>query len=421
MEINFRGISLSHHRAPVDIRELIYLQDAAVRSLSLTLKDRFNPEELLIISTCNRTEIYYSAQQILDREIIIALLLEKGIANYQEFLPYFDILPDAEAAVLHLFQVSMGLKSNVLGDIQITYQIKNAYKISHELSLAGPFMHRLLHTIFHAGKRVQSETNFRDGAASVSYAAVEIAEELVSPESNSKVLMIGLGEMGTDIARNLKNSIFKDITLCNRSISKATQLANEIEAKVLPWEDLRNNFHQYDILFLAISTETPLITEQWASEISLTKHLYLIDVSVPRAVEVTVDTVPGVILFNIDDIQSRATLAMEKRMASIPKVEQIIQDEMLGFQHWTQELQISPTIHLLKDALEQLRKEEISRHLKNLDVEQAKVVEEITKNLMQKVLKIHVLPLKEACKRGDAENIVEVLQQLFNLEKIHQD
>jgi len=420
MNAALKGISLSHHKAPVEIRELIYLHEPVVRKLMISIKEIFNPSELLIVSTCNRTELYYVSESDLSISLIHLLLTEKGITDVQSYYGYFDILSESSEAIQHLFEVSMGLKSGIIGDIQISHQIKEAYSISHDVGLAGALLHRLLHTIFHAGKRVQSETAFRDGAASVSYASVETAETAHIQPEDANVLVLGLGEMGADVARNLKFSSFQRVTLMNRSIDKAIQLSEETGFALLPFERLSESFHKFDVIFTSLNIEEPIITPELVLAQPLHHHLYIVDLSVPRAVAPQVEEIPGVVLFNIDEIQSKASAALMKRMEAVPEVKNIIHQELQGFKDWSKELSISPTIHLLKDALESLRKEEIARHLRNMDEKELRLVDEVTKNLMQKIMKLPVLQLKEACKRGEAENLVEVLHSIFNLESLAQ-
>jgi glutamyl-tRNA reductase len=342
--------------------------------------------------------------------------LKKGLFPVEKYKPYFDVL-DGESAVIHLFEVSMGLKSGIIGDIQITHQVKEAYSISHELSLAGPLLHRLMHTIFHAGKRVQSETSYRDGAASVSYASVETAELTVADPDSASVLVIGLGEMGSDVARNLQYSPFKKVSLMNRSLDKAIQLSEETGFPVIPFENLESVLRDFDVIFSAANPNTPLITQEVLNQYPRHNHQYFFDLSVPRSISPDAEELPGVIVFNIDEIQSKASVVLEKRLQSVPAVQQIIQEEIAGYKDWSKELSISPTIHLLKEALENLRKEELNRHLKTLTAKEAKAVEDITRSLILKFMKLPIIQLKEACKRGDAENLVEVIHTLFDLDK----
>src|SRR6478736_1903681 len=177
---NFKALSLSHKNAPVEVRELVSLDESLCKKLMMSLKDFTDATETLILSTCNRTEIYYSSNEDWSEEIIKLIGVHKGIENIQSYKSYFTILNDHNEAVSHLYHVSIGLESQVVGDMQIPNQVKHAYQWSADLSMAGPFLHRLMHTIFFTNKRVVQETTFRDGAASVSYATVEQAETLCS-------------------------------------------------------------------------------------------------------------------------------------------------------------------------------------------------------------------------------------------------
>ncbi|RMG30684.1 MAG: glutamyl-tRNA reductase, partial [Bacteroidetes bacterium] len=238
MEMPFSVVSLSHQKAPVAIRELIYLPEQACRKLLVDFRDILGLEEVLLFSTCNRTEVYYRGGRDFSEEIIQLICIENGIDSWREYLPYFRIIREEEAALAYLFEVSMGLHSQVLGDLQIASQVKHAYRWTHEAGMASAYLHRLMHTIFHTNKRVQQETPYRDGAASVSYAAAELAAELCSQFEAPRALVVGLGEMGRDVARNLDPTIFDAIHLMNRSYSKAAKLATETGHTALPLEEL---------------------------------------------------------------------------------------------------------------------------------------------------------------------------------------
>ena len=198
----FKGISLSYKNAPVDIRENIALGAEESGQVMKHIKDFTEAGEVLVVSTCNRTEVYYSSARTLTRDIIKIIGVVKGYSS-EKLSPYFVEFLDSQEAVQHLFHVSIGLESMVLGDIQITGQIKDSYQLSADMDMAGPFLHRLMHTIFFTNKRIVQETSFRDGAASVSYASAELASELVKGIISPKALILGVGEMGADTGRNL--------------------------------------------------------------------------------------------------------------------------------------------------------------------------------------------------------------------------
>jgi glutamyl-tRNA reductase len=411
----FRSVSLSYQCAPLDIREKITLNEDEAKALMLRFKDFFAMTDLMMVSTCNRTEVYYSAENNINDEIIRLLLIEKGIPQNEETIQYFTKLDNSIDAARHLFEVATGLHSQVVGDMQIPNQIKKSYQWSADLNLAGPYLHRLMHSIFFANKKVAQETSFRDGAASVSYAAVELVEHLVL---NPKILVVGLGEIGTDVCKNLADKGCEDITLINRTRSKSEDLAKEFGFNVADIENLETEISRADVIISSVSLPEPYFTKERVSQ--LTDGLtfkYFIDLSVPRSVDPSVEEIPGVMVYNIDAIQLRADEALTRRLQAIPDVQAIITNTLEEFNDWSKEMVVSPTIQKLKNTLEQIRQEEMARYMKSLTQEEASKVDRITSGIMQKVLKLPVLQLKAACKRGEAETLIDVLNDLFNLEK----
>ncbi|GGG44058.1 glutamyl-tRNA reductase [Hymenobacter glacieicola] len=414
----FKAVSLSFKKAPLEIRELIALDEAACRRFLHTLHHELALTDLLVLSTCNRTEVYYSAERDQSPAIIEALGQLKHLPEVAEYFPYFDILDQHTDAVRHLFEVSMGLDAQVVGDMQISNQVKQAYQWSADADAAGPFLHRLLHTIFFTNKRVQQETSFRDGAASTSYAALELVEELTADMANPRVLVVGLGEIGADVCRHFGDSkLFQDVTICNRTRSKADELAQECGLKVIDFESLVPGLKDADIIISSIARDEPFFTRDMVERLDVLSYKFFIDLSVPRSIATDVEQVPGVLVYNIDAIHSKASAALERRLAAVPQVRAIIEESMIGLQDWTKEMMVSPTIQKLKNALEQIRLEEMDRFQKKMSPEEAKRMDDITRSLMQKILKQPVLQLKAACKRGEADQLIDVLTDLFDLER----
>ncbi len=409
----FKSVSISYRTAPLEIREQIALNEEEAKALMLKLKDFFELSDVLVVSTCNRTEIYYASPQDLNIELVKMLLIQKGIADPASFHEYFEHYRLGKAAVRHLFEVATGLHSQVVGDMQIPNQIKQAYQWSADLHMAGPFLHRLMHTTFFANKRVAQETSFRDGAASVSYAAVELVETLaIEP----KILVVGLGEIGADVCKNLVQKGDADITLVNRTRAKADALAANGGFRVADFADLDAELSRADIIITSIQDNQPFFTKKMVKDLNGLTYKYFLDLAVPRSVEPEVEQLPGVMLYNIDTIRSRANAALARRMASVPTVEAIIDESVAEFNDWSKEMVVSPTINKLKSALEQIRQEEMARFTKQLSEEEAAKMDKITSSMMQKIIKLPVLQLKAACKRGEAETLIDVLNDLFNLE-----
>ncbi|HSI91254.1 MAG TPA: glutamyl-tRNA reductase, partial [Adhaeribacter sp.] len=400
------------------IRELIALDEQACKQFIQMLQDYVQATDILVLSTCNRTEVYYSADADYSTQVVKLLGLAKGIDNISQYFDFFTILNNHDDAVQHLFDVSMGLEAQVVGDMQISNQVKTAYQWSADNNSAGPFLHRLMHAIFFTNKRVVQETAFRDGAASTSYATVELVEELTTDIFDPKVLVVGLGEIGADVCRNLAETPFaKNVTITNRTLAKAELLAQETGLKVIPLEDLVPAMKEADVIISSVAMDSPFFTTEMIKRLDVLSFKFFIDLSVPRSVEASVENIPGVLVYNIDTIQNKATAALQQRIDSIPKVKQIITESILTFNDWTKEMMVSPTIHKLKNALETIRQEELARYLKKLGPEEAKRMDEVTRSMMQKIIKLPVLQLKAACKRGEAETLIDVLNNLFDLEK----
>jgi glutamyl-tRNA reductase len=414
MQHSFKALILTYKSVPLAVREMVSLQEQGAKRLFNFIKEYTSATEALVVSTCNRTEIYYSAEKDFSREILQGLKLIKQIDF--DFEQYFKQLTDKEA-VRHLFEVAIGLDAQIVGDLQISGQVKTAYQWSADENMAGPFLHRLLHTIFFVNKRVVQETSFRDGAASISYAAKELAEDLTAGIKEPKVLVVGVGEIGQDVCLNLADSDLKNVTIVNRSVEKAQKLAEKCGFTCDGIDKLEAELAKAHVVISSVSVNQPIITTEILKQSSILSHKFFIDLSVPRSIDPAVENIPGVVLYNMDDLQEKTNAALEKRLASIPTVQAIIAEAIEEFNEWSKEMVVSPTIQKLKQALEQIRKEELARYLKNASPKEAEKMDELSKSLVQKILKYPVLQLKAACKRGEAEMVSELLQDLFNLEK----
>ena len=411
----FKAITISHKKASLQLRGQIALNEEESKALMLKIREAFEVSEVLVLSTCNRTEVYYVSENNLGEEII-RLIASQKILSSNEILQYFEIIDDHDEAIRYLFEVSMGLHSQVIGDLQIPNQVKHAYQWAADVQMAGPFLHRLLHSIFFTNKKIVQETTFRDGAASTSYATVEVMETFLPLLSNPKVLVVGLGEIGEDVCRTLADKGYKNITITNRTLEKAQKLANELGFEVADYQLVNQNILEADIIISSVRCESPIITKETLKDKTLAVK-YLIDLSVPNSISTDIEDVTGVVSYDLDEIQCRANEAIQRRMEAIPQVLSIISDAIGEFNNWSQEMIVSPTIQKLKGALEQIRKEEMARFVKDLSAEEVEKMDKITSSMMQKIIKLPVIQLKAACKRGEAETLIDVLNDLFNLEK----
>ena len=415
MIANFKAISLSYKNAPLEIRELMSLDELLCKKMMLELKDLPVISDILALSTCNRTEIYYCSDIDYTKEIIFLLGAQKGIFSMDDYYVYFDSIYHHHQAIQHLFEVCIGLDSQVIGDAQISNQVKNAYQRSADLSMAGPFLHRLMHTIFATHKKVASTTSFREGVASVSYATVELVESLCTGLSDPKILIVGLGEIGMDVCRYMTKAAFSNITIVNRTLSKAEEFTKKSSVKILPFDQLWQAIGEADIVISSVRMPEPIITRKKVDQLQIHSHKYFIDISVPRSIEATIEENPGIIVYNIDQIQIKTTQALTKRREAIPTVKKIISESITEVENWSKEMEVSPLIHKFKETLEQIRKQELSRYVKTLNENESHTIQLITKSMVQKIIKLPVLQLKAARKRGESEHLIRVLNELFDI------
>ncbi|MEQ9009530.1 MAG: glutamyl-tRNA reductase, partial [Ekhidna sp.] len=352
----FKAIGLSYKNAPIEIREKVAFSELEAGDFLMKLKEVFAIEEALLVSTCNRTELYFTSPVEVTSKIISLIAAFKSLTASQleaSFISY-----DGVEASKHLFNVALGLESQVLGDIQISNQVKRAYQQSADLNLAGPHLHRLMHTIFYANKRVVQETRLQDGTASVASVAVDLIGGFISNIERARIALIGLGEIGQNVLENL-NTDETSITLVNRTKSKAVKLAEGRDIAVCDFDDLDQVISDNDVIISAVSSKNPILTS--ASFSSKSIHKLLIDLSVPRSMDQDLENVPGISLYNVDQLTERTLKARKIREKSIPDAEKIVEEELGNFMSWKSEMEVSPTIQRLKSALDQIRKEELAR------------------------------------------------------------
>lgn len=413
MDQRFRALGLSYKNTPLEIREKLSMDEKSSKKL-MNLSREFNCTELLVVSTCNRTEFYFTGDDEASNAILtcLSLISKVGKKEIEGHLLYFN----EEEAVSHLFRVSMGLESQVVGDLQIINQIKKSYQWSADEGMAGPYLHRLMHTIFYTNKRVVQETSFRDGAASVSYAAKELVEDLTRDIINPKVLLLGLGEIGEDVAKNLEGTK-SEVYISNRTRSRAESIAKSCGYKIIEFENFKDVLADVDVIVSSVSSPEPVISKDKLIGLNILSHKFFIDLSVPRSISPDIEEINGAIIYNIDEIQSKASETLEKRIGSIPQVEAIVAEAINEFNDWSKEMIVSPTIKKIKNILEQIRQEEMARYIKSADENQVKMLDKLSRSMMQKVMKLPVLQLKAACQRGEADKFIEIFNDLFDLEK----
>lgn len=409
---DFRVIRCTYHNSPLEIREALTMDETSSKLLMNQLKEVLALEDLMVLSTCNRTEVYFSSPKDLSHEVSTLLCVHKGV-NLSAMKDYLETL-SGRPAVEHLFKVAVGMESQVLGEHQITNQVKKAYQWSADENVAGPFLHRLLHTIFFTNKRIDQETGFRDGNASTSSLAVDLTKSFVSRFQDPIILLVGLGEIGRVVAENLKE-VEARVVLVNRTEATSIKIAEEYNFEYQSFEQLSKWIKEANVVISTVQVAKPIIGKELL--VGIVDPKMFIDLSMPRSIDHQIEDFSSILLYNLDQLSKRAEGVISRREAYTAQVNEIIASSLSELSNWSQEMEVSPTIKRLKLALEDIRQQEISRYVNNLSEEEAMRLDEVTKNMIQKVIKLPVLQLKAACKRGEAETLIEVLNDLFNLEQ----
>jgi glutamyl-tRNA reductase len=414
-------IGLNHKTASVEIREKLYYTLDEARPILPELIHQFLKEGVLL-STCNRTEVI----GIVDSEnekpsSIINYLVEHKSAQDTISEKHFYTQHSFEA-VRHIFEVAAGIDSLLIGEDQILKQVKEAYELAVEKETAGTVMHHLFHTALRVGKRARTETKINDGAVSVSYAAVELSEKIFADVSKKKALLIGAGETAELSAKNLFDRGVNEIVIANRTIEKAEKLANEFKGKAISLNAISEKLRDVDIVISSVNAPEFILTSaqvKKAMSQRSSKPLLIIDIGVPRNIEPSVKNIDNVFLEDMDSLELISHTNRERRVAEIPKVQKIIDEELREFIQWYQSLDITPTIKLLRDRFEEIRTNEIEKNKNKFSAGELEKIEIVTKSIVNKILHTPTINMKETNGQTnfDKSAMNSVVKHLFGLEK----
>ncbi len=353
---NIYALGVNFKTAPVEVREKLACGSDEIRELLPFLKRESGVEELCILSTCNRVEIYAYSTVESNVELLLSLFLrEKGLPDGKRFL----FFRKGEEAVFHIFRVASSLDSMVVGEPQIVAQFKESFRIAREAGTTGKILNRLFEKALRASKRVRVETGISRNAVSVSYAAVELAKKIFGDLRKAKVLLVGAGEMG-ELAANYLKRLGCQIFITNRTYEKALRLSQELGGNALRFEELEELLPTMDILIVSTGAKSFVITEKMIRTAMRRRNyepMFIIDISVPRNVEPSVGKVDEVFLYDIDDLKEVVESNLKDRMREARKGEIILWDEVKKFTAWLESLRVEPYILKLKDRMREAERE----------------------------------------------------------------
>lgn len=369
---NCQVIGISYKNANLDTRGLFSLSDLQLHSLFLEAKEK-KLDELMIINTCNRTEIFGWNNNTDD---FINLLCKHSNGDIKTFEKYGYIITGKEA-IKHLFRVGTGLDSQILGDFEIIGQIKQSLNRSKRLNLISGRLERLVNSVIHASKKIKNQTKLSSGATSVAYASVQYIIKNVKNISKKKIVLFGIGKIGRNTCENLlKHTKNEHIVLINRTQEKAEKIALKFPVIVKPYGELASEISNADILIVATSSSNPTITKDL---IFNSKNLLILDLSIPRNVETQINELNNIKVVHLDELSQITDSTIEKRKKHIPKAELIINSNIKDYILWLSQRKFSPTLKSFKEQVTQLKKEKLNCPHNNFFSDKAEeIAEKIT-------------------------------------------
>jgi len=418
--MNLVGISINHKTSPLELREAVHLnRDEIVEFIPHIKESLFS--EGVIISTCNRTEIFGFPKNLgLDPRPLIEKLIKfkPGVGiKHEHFTKYFSC-----GAVKHLFSVASGIDSMIVGDSQILGQVKEAFEISEDLDFAGSVLRRIFDTATRVGKRAIKETTIGEGAVTVSYAAVQVVEKIFANLEKKSALVIGAGETGELAAFHLRDKGVGKIAICNRTIERAEKLAEKVHGEIVPFQFLKEHLYNFDIVISATSAQNVVLSfddVKTAMKKRRGSPVVLMDIAVPRDIDTEVRKIDNVFYHDMDSLKIIVDQNLQKRRDQIPLVEKMIMEEMIGFFGWYNTLDVVPTIKTMRSFFEEIRHDELEKIKNKVSEEDFAKIEDMTRRMIGRLLHNPTVKLREFAETGANINDVTtntlILKELFNL------
>jgi glutamyl-tRNA reductase len=418
--MNLLCIGISHHTAPLEVRERLWFSEEEIRAALPALKAQ-GFLECVLFSTCNRTELYaFTAETAFRVEFLKNFLINRKQAG--EFVrPNHLFSYFASGAADHLFQVASGIDSMVIGDVQILSQVKTGYQLALDANTVGSFMNKLFPAAFHVGKRARTETRISEGAVSVSYAAVELAQRIFDNLGTKNALVVGAGDTAQLTAKHLVSKGIGNLFITNRTLDRAEVLAKMAGGFVIPFDEFTSRLADIDIIISSVQSDDFILTRPEIERINKMRHnhaLFLIDIGVPRNIDPTAKDLDNVFLYDLDSLNGLVNENVEKRESEVPKIRAIIGEELEELFKWHSSLQAHPTIAALTQLLEQIRKEEVEKNINRFETKDRELLELVTKRIVNKILHTPIVNLKNGHDESHGERInkISIIRKLFGLD-----
>ena len=417
-------ISLNFKNAPLDLREKFYLDNADKIVFHNLLKKNVGVEGLMLLSTCNRTEIYFEFENHIGKENKFIHSIVKELADFRKFKdslsPHLMMVSGSYKVSKHLFRLVSGLESMIIGEFQIVEQLKDAYDFSYKHKMLGPILKRMFQKSLETGKFIRTNTKIGKGAVSVSYAAVEKIHNDLNI-SNPKFLCVGLGETSQLSIRHLHQKGYPNLKITNRTNKKASEFASELGYSSVDFSSFKEELKKVDVAIFSTSSKNPLLSKNEVEKIMSERdnELLMIDLSVPRNIPDSCNKIGNVKLINVDGLKDVVNVNYKKRKAEVKKAEKFIDDFLSEFDDWTNSRQLRPSILSIKNQIKDVVVEETINNINSsscdcnsnivnsdeFNAKLNKIYEKFSDNLVRKI--------KEASNNGKDEKAIEIINQIF--------
>ncbi|MFC2948500.1 glutamyl-tRNA reductase [Virgibacillus sediminis] len=415
-------VGLNYKTTPVEIREKLTFAEPSLVDAMIELKERKSILENVIVSTCNRTEVYAVVDQLhTGRYYIKQFLADWFQVEKEEFSSYLQIAEN-DGAIEHLFRVSCGLDSMVVGETQILGQVKQSFLTAQQAKVTGTLFNELFKQAITFAKKAQKETAIGTQAVSVSYAAVELARKIFGKLQDKHVAILGAGEMGELAVKNLQGSGADHITVVNRSLEKAEKLAAKFQAEVACLEQLPAVAEKADILITSTGADSYVVTKDMIAPVLKKRKgnpLFIVDIAVPRDADPELSQLEDVFLYDIDDLQHIVDENMASRKAVAEEIELHLEGEIVAFKEWVRTLGVVPVISALRKKAHSIQTEtmkSIERKIPDLTDRERKVLNKHTKSIINQLLKEPLTQAKELAGEKNAEESLDLFVSIFGLQ-----
>jgi glutamyl-tRNA reductase len=415
-------VGLSHKTAPVEVREKLAVPESRLGEALTRLCSYSGVREGLLLSTCNRVEVYAVVDEI-----------EAGYGRIQEFLAdaHFSVSSEqltphlywhsGDRAIGHLFRVAASLDSMIIGESQILGQLKDAFEVALTHKTTSVILNKVVKKAISVAKRVRTETKIAEMAVSVSYAAVELARKIFSDLSEKTVLLVGAGEMAKLAARHFVANGVRHVRVTTRSPYQASELADKFNGTAVPFELFGEDMASADIVLVSTGAAHYLISSddvQRAVKQRMNRPMFLIDISVPRNIDPAVRHIDNAFLFDIDDLKVRVEQNREDRLREAEKAEQMVIEEVGILRQWFQSLEVTPTIVALKNRVDDIKRTELEKalgRLSHLSVQERELVESMASTIVNKLIHSTLVTLKTEANSSEGVAFVEAARRFFKL------